>query len=55
MIEDKLTADERIRLEALSLAVEMATARGHGSSEFVLNVAEKYETYILDGAQNAKK
>ena len=47
MIEDKLTRDERIRLEALAQAQVMTPLRaGAYSPEEVIGRAKKFEAYI---------
>ena len=49
MIEDKLTRDERIRLEALAQAIN---SMGHVSStpsNVIIVVADKFENYIRNG------
>lgn len=51
MIEDKLTADQRIRLECLAQANALAAAQAARrlASEPVLEVAADFERYVRDG------
>jgi hypothetical protein len=44
MVEDKLTTDQRIRLECLNQA--NAHAQGRGDSHDVIKVAKEFEDYI---------
>lgn len=46
MIEDKLTHDERVRLEAVSQA---NLARLSMTDEDLINTAAKIEEYVLNG------
>lgn len=48
MIEDKLTQDERRRLEALSQAIMFATNRTYKTNEIV-SIASTFETFIMNG------
>lgn len=49
MIEDKLSQDERIRLEALSQAIMLTSHKPSNNSEVVVNVASRFERFIKDG------
>lgn len=49
MIEDQLTRDERIRLEALNQANARYTMKPASNDE-VLATAAKFEEFIRDGA-----
>jgi len=48
VIEDKLTRDERIRLEALNQAVVASTGHIHGDS-VIISMAEVFEAFIRNG------
>ncbi len=48
MPEDKLTHDERVRLEALSQAHQ--TYMGRGSAEEIIDAATLYEKFIVSGS-----
>lgn len=53
MIEDKLSRDERIRLEALALATAQAAARPGSmmpDTSAMIERAVRYEDYIHNGA-----
>lgn len=45
MIEDKLTRDERIRLESLAQAVASSGMHQEGT-ETIIHKAKRFETYI---------
>jgi hypothetical protein len=50
MIEDKLTREERVRLECIAQAVQTLGAPMRSTtSDRVLDVAASYETFILSG------
>lgn len=51
MIEDKLTHDERLRLECIAQAVQTTAARANHSAEQVLAYAMRFEAYIRDGKE----
>lgn len=48
MIEDKLSKDERVRLEALAQA-NMTYQMKSPSADVVLDTAERYREYIENG------
>ncbi len=50
MIEDKLTADQRLRLECLAQA--NAKASHTASAEGTLSIAAKFEKYVRNGAES---
>lgn len=52
MIEDTLTRNERIRLEALNQAVQRYAMRPASNDE-VLKTAQKYETWIRGDEESA--
>lgn len=49
LFEDKLTADQRVHLESLSLAVESFGERRVVNSDVVLERAKEFENYIRTG------
>lgn len=49
MIEDKLSAQERVRLEALSQAHMTHSRNVSSSPEAILSTAKKYEKFISKG------
>ncbi len=49
MIEDKLTREERIRLECLAQAVSSAIGKLE-TEDVILRKAKRFETYIKDGS-----
>lgn len=49
MIEDKLTHDERLRLECVAQAVQMNAMRGLASAEGVVDAAKTFEAYVRTG------
>jgi hypothetical protein len=51
MIEDKLTSEERVRLEALNQAVNSFVGIGP-SHDIILSRAKKFEAYILAEEEN---
>jgi hypothetical protein len=50
-MNDQLSKDERIRLEALNQAVAAGVG---GAREGILNMAYKFEDYIRNGAEDGK-
>lgn len=54
MIEDKLTRNERIRLECLAQSNILAGRTG--DSKFILETASKFEQFVIEGKEdNAAK
>jgi hypothetical protein len=49
MMEDKLTHDERLRLEALRQAVQLANTRTTAALQEVLRNASRFELFIKEG------
>lgn len=54
MQEDKLSAMERIRLEALAQAVAVTISRGGLSVEDIVKRADAFEDYIVSGRQQPR-
>lgn len=52
MLEDKLTRDEQIRLEALALAVNINALRNL-QPNLIISDAKKMEAYIREGDDSA--
>lgn len=50
MIEDKLTHDERLRLECIAQA-NLSKGMGDGNPLSILKAAALYEEFIRDGAK----
>lgn len=50
MIEDKLSHDERLRLECVAQAVSSSTLNGN-SAEGIVYKASKFEDYIRNGSK----
>lgn len=53
MIEDKLTHDERLRLECLNQSIQRGS-RMTTSPELIIQEAKEFEKYVL-GEQNVKE
>lgn len=46
MIEDKLTHDERLRLECLAQTVALHTMKPTPSAEGIISTAQKFESFV---------
>lgn len=52
MLEDKLTQEQRIRLEAVAQAVAMQAMRPDIGIQAILEQAKAIETYVKEGMQD---
>jgi hypothetical protein len=53
MLEDKLTRDERIRLEALAQAVHLSFGVTHRVTSLIITQAKDFEKYIRGEEEDA--
>jgi hypothetical protein len=49
MIEDKLSQDQRIRLESLAQAIQNSNAIGITRAETIVDKAKQFENYVKFG------
>jgi hypothetical protein len=52
MVEDKLSRDERIRLEFMNQAVSISMGTPNKTVDKIITDAKKFEAYIKNGSTN---